>query len=149
MYKTRICTQFFDDIKSKDIFHQRVLLTANSFLYDKKGHGRPIYIPNYILKDVKLPSEIPLYLGHDEKMLILGKVTNINYDIISKSLRGDLEVWERWNNLVLNKYKEGINGLSVEFRSMEERKKMYNNVIDLKLQCVCIVDRPANHNSRI
>ena len=150
-YKVRICTQFFSDsdIKSKDIFHQRTLLTANSFLYDRIGAGRPIYIPNYILKDTKLPVKVPLYLGHGNKMLVLGNVTHINYDSLSKSIKGDLEINERWNSLVLDKYAEGVNGLSVEFRSLEERKKLYDSVLDLQLQCVCIVDRPADHNSRI
>jgi hypothetical protein len=58
-------------------------------------------------------------------------------------------VSRRWQTFVLDKFKEGINGLSVEFDSWEKRNRYLNNILSLKLDCVCLVDRPAVHGARI
>lgn len=137
------------DTHQKDLYTQRPLLGANENIYDSTGHGKPIYIPYTVLREVKLPKELPFYLGHQRKRLVLGKVLNLQCDPSSKSILGDIVVSRRWEAFVLDKFKEGVNGLSVEFDSYEKRDKYINSVISLKLDCVCLVDRPASHGALI
>ena len=137
------------NIHQKDLYNQRPLLGANEMIYDSTGHGKPIYIPHTVLREIKLPKELPFYLGHQRKRLLLGKILNLKYDPSSKSILGDIVVSRRWEAFVLDKFKEGVNGLSTEFDSYEKRNKYLSNVISLKLDCVCLVDRPASHGALI
>lgn len=150
MKKIRNYTQILSiNIRSKDIYHRRPLLTANDFIYDSIGRGKPIYISSQVMKNAKLPLEVPLYYGHQDKRLVLGKVRELSYDFALKSIVGNIEVSPRWQTFVLDKIREGVNGISVEFASLEDSGEHFNRVIDFNLLCACIVDKPANHPSRI
>jgi len=137
------------DTRQKDLYTQRPLLGADEMIYESTGHGRPIYISHTVLRETKLPDELPFYYTHAKKRIVLGKVRDLKYDITSKSILGDLIVSKRWNAFVLDKFKEGVNGLSVEFDSYEKRNRYLNDVISLKLDCVCLVDRPSSHGAMI
>jgi len=145
----RIIQLIYLDIKSKDIYIQRPLLQANELIYDNFGKGRPIYIPSDILKNIKLNDEIPLIFGHKNKYIKLGRIENINYDARNKLLLGDINVYPRWNEWVLRKFSEGINGLSTEFKSYEKNEKYFDRIIGLTLERVAIVDRPASHRAKM
>lgn len=137
------------DVRQKDIYKQRPLLGADELIYDSTGHGWPIRISSQVLRETKLPVELPFYYSHHPKRIVLGKVTNLKYDSGLKAIVGDVDISRRWSAFVLDKFKEGINGLSVEFDSLERRSKYVNTVLSLKLECVCLVDRPASHIAMI
>jgi len=141
------------NIRSKDVFHRRPLLTANDFIFDSTGKGKPLCIPKWVLKGTKLPSNIPLYFGHRNKRLVLGDVTNIEYDVTMKSLVGDIEVSRRWQSFVMDKIREGVNGISLEFVERHDNavfhNKEYDKILALELRCACIVEKPASHPALI
>ena len=132
------------DIHQKDLYHNRILLAANDLIYTG---GDKIYISSDVLREFKLENEIPLIYGHKNKHLKLGYINNIKYDSRNKMLLGDINVSERWNEFVLRKFAEGINGLSTEFKSFEKNERYFNKVMSLTLSAVAIVDRPASRKS--
>jgi len=146
MFKKRSVVQIlYLDIKSKDLYTKRPLLGANDLIYTG---GDKIYISSDVLRKFKLENEIPLLYGHKNKSLKLGYVDNIKFDSRNKILLGDINVFERWNEFVLRKFAEGINGLSTEFKSFEKNERYFNKVMDLTLNAVAIVDKPASRIAR-
>ena len=147
MFKNRSVIQIlYIDIKSKDVYSQRPLLGANDLIYTG---GDKIYISSDVLRKFKLENEIPLIYGHKNKHMKLGFINNIKYDNRNKMLLGDINVLERWNEFVLRKFAEGINGLSTEFKSFEKNERYFNKVMDLTIGAVAIVDSPACHSCRV
>lgn len=146
MYKKRSVTQIlFLDTNSKDVFHQRPLLGADDIIYTG---GDRIYISSDVLKNFKLKNEIPLLYGHENKHLKLGYIDNIKYDTRNKVLLGDINVMSRWNEFVLRKFAEGVNGLSTEFDSFEKNEKYFNKIMELTISAVAIVSTPGSHKAR-
>ena len=137
------------DTKQKDIYNQRPILQANELLYDSTNHGKPIYISSNVLKNIEYENEIPLIYGHRNKHLKLGNLDNFKYDVGNKVLLCDIHVLPRWNEWVLRKFAEGVNGLSTEFRSFEKNEKYFDKVISIVLERVAIVPFPASHNARV
>ena len=147
MYKQRSVVQIlYVDVKSKDVYHSRPLLSANDLIYTG---GDKIYISSDVLKSFKLKDEIPLIYGHKNKHMILGNINNIQYDGRNKVLRGDINVLPRWDEFVLRKFAEGVNGLSTEFDSLEKSERYFSKVMSLTLTSVAIVSRPASHAARV
>ena len=146
MYKHYSVVQIvYLDIHQKDLYHNRILLGANDLIYTG---GEKIYIPSDVLGKFKLKNEIPLLYGHENKHLRLGSIDNIKYDARNKVLLGDINVMSRWNEFVLRKFAEGVNGLSTEFDSFEKNEKYFNRITDLTLTAVAIVSTPASHKAR-
>lgn len=145
MRSHKVVTILYLNVRSKDLYVQRPLLESNTLIYDSTGYGKPIYIPSSVLAKAKYDEEIPLILGHENKHVKLGFINNIKYNIITKMLYGDINVYERWNKTVLNKFAEGLNGLSVEFKSNDKSQKYFDQVTELYLERVAIVDSPACH----
>jgi len=143
----KVVTILYLDVRSKDVYNQRPLLGANTLIYDSTGNGRPIYIPANVLAKAKYDEKIPLILGHENKHFILGFINNIKYNVITKMLYGDINVDKRWNKTVLRKFSEGVNGLSVEFGSIDKSQGYFDQVIELHLTRVAIVDNPAYSGS--
>ena len=146
MYKQRSVIQIlYLDTKSKDLYTKRPLLGANDLIYTG---GDKIYISSDVLRKFKLENEIPLIYGHKNKHMKLGYIDNIKYDNRNKMLLGDINVFERWNEFVLRKFAEGVNGLSTEFKSFEKNEKYFNKVMELTISAVAIVDHPASRIAR-
>lgn len=147
MYKQRSVIQILSiDVKSKDVYNSRILLGANDLIYTG---GDKIYISSDVLRKFKLENEIPLLYGHKNKSLKLGYIKNIKYDNRNKVLLGDINVLPRWNEFVLRKFAEGVNGLSTEFKSFEKNERYFNKVMELTISAVAIVDSPACHSCRV
>lgn len=147
MYKHYSVVQIvFLDVHQKDLYHDRILLAANDLIYTG---GEKIYISSDVLKKFKLKSEIPLLYGHQNKHLKLGYIDNIKYDTRNKVLLGDINVMSRWNEFVLRKFAEGVNGLSTEFDSFEKNEKYFNKIMELTLTAVAIVNSPGSHAARV
>lgn len=149
MYHHHSVTQIlYLDIKSKDIFHQRGLVGANELIYDSTGKGKPLYIPSQILQKIKYPEHVPLVYGHRNKEIELGYLDNFQYENRNKMLLGDIHVLPRWNEFVLRKFSEGINGFSTEFKSWDKNEKYFDRVMEIVLERVAIVENPASHRAR-
>lgn len=147
MYKHYSVVQIvFLDVHQKDLYHDRILLAANDLIYTG---GEKIYISSDVLKKFKLKSEIPLLYGHEKKHLKLGYIDNIKYDTRNKVLLGDINVMSRWNEFVLRKFAEGVNGLSTEFDSFEKNEKYFNKIMELTISAVAIVNSPGSHAARV
>ena len=121
-------------------------MSANDLIYTG---GDKIYISSDVLKNFKLKDEIPLIYGHKNKHMKLGIIDNILYDGRNKILRGDINVLPRWNEFVLRKFAEGVNGLSTEFDSLEKSERYFSKVMTLTLTRVAIVSTPASHAARM
>ena len=145
MFKNRSVIQILSvDVKSKDVYNSRILLGANDLIHTS---GDKIYISSDVLRKFKLENEIPLLYGHKNKSLRLGHISNIKFDNRNKVLLGDINVLPRWNEFVLRKFAEGVNGLSTEFKSFEKNERYFNKVMELTLSAVAIVDHPASRKS--
>ena len=147
MFKNRSVVQIVVlDIHQKDLYQNRILLAANDVIHTG---GDKIYISSDVLRKFKLENEIPLLYGHKNKSLRLGHISNIKFDNRNKVLLGDINVLPRWNEFVLRKFAEGVNGLSTEFKSFEKNERYFNKVMNLTLTAVAIVDKPGSHRARM
>ena len=147
MFKNRSVIQILSiDVKSKDVYNSRILLGANDLIHTG---GDKIYISSDVLRKFKLENEIPLLYGHKNKSLRLGHISNIKFDNRNKVLLGDINVLPRWNEFVLRKFAEGVNGLSTEFKSFEKNERYFNKVMSLTLSAVAIIDKPAYHKAKV
>ena len=138
----------FQSLRKSDFSPEVVVLEANTPIHDSTAYDRGFIIPPDVLSKATPRSCIPLYLGHDHKER-LGQLCDFRYKSFEKRLVARLHVPPEKQKRFLALLSRGINGISLELHTLEERGKYLNRALKIDIKAAALVDRPACKRCRV
>jgi len=126
-----------------------MVLQANVPIWDSTAYDRGFQIPADVLRKSVPKGCVPLFLFHDHREH-LGHLCEFKYNPYKKALFAKLKILPQKKEKVLRLIKsEGINGISLELETLEERGRYLNKVLRMKITGAALVDRPACRKCRV
>jgi len=126
-----------------------MVLQANVPIWDSTAYDRGFQIPADVLRKSIPKGCVPLFLFHDHRER-LGHLCEFKYNPHKKALFAKLKILPQKKEKVLRLIKsEGINGISLELETLEERGRYLNKVLRMKITSAALVDRPACRKCRV
>jgi len=126
-----------------------MVLQANVPIWDSTAYDRGFQIPADVLRRSIPKGCVPLFLFHEHKER-LGELCDFEYNSFKKALFARLKILPEKRQRVLRLIKSsGINGISLELETLEERGRYLNKVLRMKIIGAALVDRPACKKCRV